>query len=40
MFDHEIVERLVELGLVDSEALPSEDIEYRIRDAGRAAATA
>jgi hypothetical protein len=40
MFDHEIVERLVELGLVETEALPSEDIEYRITDAGRAAVTA
>jgi hypothetical protein len=40
MFDNEIVERLVELGLVETEALPSEDIEYRITDAGRAAVTA
>jgi hypothetical protein len=40
MFDHEIVERLVELGLVETEALPSEDIEYRISDVGRVAVTA
>lgn len=40
MFDHEIVARLVELGLVETEALPSGDIEYRITDAGRVAATA
>ncbi len=39
-FDHEIVARLVELGLVETEPLPSGDIEYRITDAGRAAATA
>lgn len=38
-FDHEIiVARLVELGLVETEPLPSGDIEYRITDAGRAAA--
>jgi hypothetical protein len=40
MFDHEIVARLVELGLVETEPLRSGDIEYRITDAGRAAATA
>lgn len=40
MFDHEIVARLVELGLVETEALPSGDVEYRITDAGRVAATA
>ncbi|WP_244647557.1 hypothetical protein [Bradyrhizobium diazoefficiens] len=40
MFDHEIVARLVELGLVETEPLPSGDIEYQITDAGRAAATA
>jgi hypothetical protein len=34
MFDHEIVARLVELGLVETEPLPSGDIEYRITDAG------
>jgi hypothetical protein len=34
------VARLVELGLVETEPLPSGDIEYRITDAGRAAATA
>lgn len=39
-FDHEIVARLVELGLVETEPLPSGDIEYRITEAGRAAATA
>ncbi|MHC2842849.1 hypothetical protein [Bradyrhizobium diazoefficiens] len=38
-FDHEIVARLVELGLVEIEPLPSGDIEYRITDAGRAAST-
>lgn len=27
MFDHEIVARLVELGLVETEALPSGDVE-------------
>ncbi|MEY9821383.1 hypothetical protein ABIF75_005029 [Bradyrhizobium japonicum] len=32
-FDHEIVARLVELGLVETEPLPSGDIEYRITDA-------
>lgn len=35
-FDHEIVSRVVELGLVESEPLPSGEIEYRITDAGRA----
>jgi hypothetical protein len=40
MFDSEIAERLVELDLVETEPLPSGDIEYRITDAGRAAATA
>jgi len=34
MFDHEIVARLVELGLVETEPLPSGDIEYRITDVG------
>lgn len=36
-FDHELVARLVELGLVETEPLPSCDIEYRITSAGRAA---
>lgn len=40
MFDHEIVARLVELGFVETEPLPSGDVEYRITDAGRAAAIA
>lgn len=40
MFDHEIVARLVELGFVETEPLPSGDVEYRITDVGRAAATA
>lgn len=40
MFDHEIVARLVELGFVEPEPLPSGDVEYRITDAGRAAANA
>lgn len=39
MFDHEIVARLVELGFVETEPLPSGDVEYRITGAGRAAAT-
>jgi len=34
MFDHEIMARLVELGLVETEPLPSGDIEYRITDVG------
>ena len=37
LFDHELVTRLVELGLVENEPLPSGEIEYRITDAGRAA---
>jgi hypothetical protein len=36
-FDHEIVARVVELGLVESEPLQSGKIEYRITDAGRVA---
>ncbi|MET4201869.1 hypothetical protein [Bradyrhizobium sp. LA6.12] len=36
-FDHELVARIVELGLVESDPLQSEEIEYRITDAGRAA---
>jgi len=36
-FDHEIVSRIVELGLVEGEPLPSGEIKYRITDAGRAA---
>ena len=36
-FDHEIVARLVELGLVETEPLASGEIEYRITAAGRAA---
>lgn len=40
MFDHEIVARLVELGFLKTEPLPSGDVEYRIAGAGRAAATA
>ena len=36
-FDHEIVARLVDLGLVETESLTSGDIEYRITEAGRAA---
>jgi hypothetical protein len=38
MFDHEIVALLVDLDLVETE--PLGDIEYRITEAGRAAATA
>ena len=37
LFDHELVVRLVELGLVETEPLASGDIEYRITAAGRAA---
>ncbi|MBI5263259.1 MAG: hypothetical protein HY852_15720 [Bradyrhizobium sp.] len=37
LFDHELVARLVELGLVETEPLASGDIEYRITAAGRAA---
>ena len=40
MFDHEIVSRLVELGLVETEPLPSGEIGYRITKAGRAALSA
>jgi hypothetical protein len=36
-FDHELVARIVEFGLVESEPLQSEEIEYRITEAGRAA---
>lgn len=34
LFDHETVARLVELGLFETEPLPSGDIEDRITDAG------
>lgn len=37
MFDHEIVARLVELGLVEAEPLPSGDTQYRITETGRTA---
>jgi DNA-binding PadR family transcriptional regulator len=37
MFDHEIVARIVELGLVETETFPSGEIEYHITDSGRAA---
>ena len=36
-FDHELVAPIVALGLVESEPLQSEEIEYRITEAGRAA---
>jgi hypothetical protein len=36
-FDHERVARVIELGLVETEPLPSGEIEYRITEAGRAA---
>jgi len=36
MFDHEIVARLVELGLIETEPLPSGETRYRITVAGRA----
>lgn len=34
MFDHEIITRFVDLGLVETEPLPSGGVEYRITDAG------
>jgi len=37
LFDHELVARLVELGLVETEPLPSGEVEYTITAAGRAA---
>jgi hypothetical protein len=37
LFDHELVARLVELGLVEAEALASGEVEYTITAAGRAA---
>jgi hypothetical protein len=37
LFDHELVVRLVELGLVETEPLASGEVEYRITAAGRAA---
>ena len=36
LFDHELVSRLVELGLVENEQLPSGEIENRITEDGRA----
>lgn len=36
LFDHELVARLVELGLVESSPLSSGEVEYTITDAGRA----
>jgi hypothetical protein len=37
MFDHEIVARIVEMGLVEIGSLQSGEIEYNITEAGRAA---
>ncbi|TYL99194.1 hypothetical protein FXB40_03550 [Bradyrhizobium rifense] len=37
LFDHELVARLIELGLVEAEPLASGETEYRITAAGRAA---
>ncbi|MDA9435150.1 hypothetical protein [Bradyrhizobium sp. CCBAU 51627] len=37
LFDHEIVARLVELGLVEADPLASGEVEYSITAAGRAA---
>ena len=37
LFDHELVVRLVELGLVETKPLASGEVEYRITAAGRAA---
>jgi hypothetical protein len=36
-FDHEVVARIAELGLIETESLQSGEIEYSITDAGRAA---
>jgi len=36
-FDHEIVARVVELGLIESRPFQSGEIEYRVTEAGRAA---
>ncbi|KRQ14987.1 MULTISPECIES: hypothetical protein [Bradyrhizobium] len=36
LFDHEIVARLVELGLVEANPLASGEVEYSITAAGRA----
>jgi hypothetical protein len=36
LFDHELVARLVELGLVETEPLPSGEVDYTITAAGRA----
>lgn len=37
LFDHELVARLVELGLVEAEPLASGEVEYTITSTGRAA---
>jgi hypothetical protein len=37
LFDHELVARLVEFGLVEAEPTPSGEVEYSITAAGRAA---
>jgi hypothetical protein len=37
LFDHELVARLIELGLVETEPLPSGEVEYTITAAGRTA---
>jgi hypothetical protein len=37
LFDHEIVARLVELGLVEAKPLASGEVEYTITAAGRGA---
>lgn len=37
LFDHELVTRLVDLGLVEGDPLDSGEVEYSITAAGRAA---
>jgi hypothetical protein len=39
LFDHELVARLVELGLVEAEPLASGEVEYSITAAGRVASS-
>jgi DNA-binding PadR family transcriptional regulator len=40
LFDHSLVARLVEVGLVQTETLPDGSVQYEITEAGRAAITA
>jgi hypothetical protein len=39
LFDHSLVARLMEAGLVQTETLPDGAVEYEITEAGRAAIT-